>query len=696
MVDQAVHDMDALPSKACPGDQTIAMLTLHPEYIAKSYHPGALLRAAEIEPVGSRPSRVKPDKWKKKRDPEETITTDLFVAGTRAAFRKLRNTLADEHVQIVSEKDLITLEQFRLMQPEDRVLPIPSNLKEPLLEVVLHATPERNWIIDGFTEFLGDFDADPDMDRMFFAGGLCFMPLRAHREALSEIARFSFIRAIRVMPKLRRLQPIARAIVRKNASCALPTSAPLDPDLRVAVLDGGLPDQHPFGAWVQTRDLDGIGNPVPQYQDHGAAVTSAVLFGSIPDDGQAPQPYAAVDHFRVLDDKSNQDPVELYDVLHRVLAALQSGQYLFANLSIGPDLPIEDNEVHGWTAALDELLSDGTKLMTIAAGNTGELDELSGNARVQVPADCVNALAVGACDSAGDQWSRASYSSLGPGRSPGIVKPDVLAFGGSDSESFQVVDASRPSRVLGTSGTSFASPATLRMALAIRAHFGSRISPLALKALVVHASEEHATLDRKYVGWGRIPDDIDSYVVCPDGTARVLYQGELTPSQYIRAQIPLPNKALTGNVTLRATFTFATDTDPQDPGNYTRSGLDIVFRPHDGKYDKETGQIKTRSFFQLKDFSTESELRHHAHKWETALHKQVSLRGSSLKNPVFDIHYNARESGAPTKTASKIRYALVVTVVARKVPDIYNEIVQRYPTQLRPLTPVIQIPIRAT
>jgi hypothetical protein len=75
-----------------------------------------------------------------------------------------------------------------------------------------------------------------------------------------------------------------------------------------------------------------------------------------------------------------------------------SRQYQFINLSLGPDLPIEDTEVHAWTSVIDDLLSDGETLMTVAVGNNGEMDRESGNARIQVPSDCVNALAVGACD----------------------------------------------------------------------------------------------------------------------------------------------------------------------------------------------------------------------------------------------------------------------------------------------------------
>ncbi|WP_139157512.1 hypothetical protein, partial [Enterobacter hormaechei] len=69
------------------------------------------------------------------------------------------------------------------------------------------------------------------------------------------------------------------------------------------------------------------------------------------------------------------------------------------NLSLGPNLPIEDSEVHAWTSVIDDLLSDGETLMTIAVGNNGEMDKESGNARIQVPADSVNGLSIGAANS---------------------------------------------------------------------------------------------------------------------------------------------------------------------------------------------------------------------------------------------------------------------------------------------------------
>jgi hypothetical protein len=200
-----------------------------------------------------------------------------------------------------------------------------------------------------------------------------------------------------------------------------------------------------------------------------------------------------------------------------------------------------------------------------------------------------------------------------------------------------------------------------------------------------------------------LPNQVENFIVCPDGTARIVYQGELSPAQFLRAQIPMPERPMKGKVRIRATFCYATRTDPQDPGNYTRSGLDIRFRPHDQRFTRRdqadsagAPQPDTKQFFQLRDFSSETELRRDAHKWETTLHREKSFLPKSLHNPVFDIHYLAREGGAATMTAQKIRYALILSVSAPHTADLYNEILRRYATALVPLRPVIEIPLRLT
>lgn len=130
---------------------------------------------------------------------------------------------------------------------------------------------------------------------------------------------------------------------------------------------------------------------------------------------KAPRPFSYVDHYRVLDEKvEGEDPYELYRTLSHLEDILLSRQYEFMNLSLGPDLPIDDDEIHPWTSLIDTYLADGETFLTIAAGNNGERNREHKLNRVQVPSDCVNALSVGAINRVESDWKRATYSAVGP------------------------------------------------------------------------------------------------------------------------------------------------------------------------------------------------------------------------------------------------------------------------------------------
>jgi hypothetical protein len=700
-VKSTAQEIAALPEEVCPGDQSVALVTLHPTYLAKTYYPADLLKAYGLETVGSRSREVAPEKWTRKKPPESAVTSELFVAGPRRRFQQFAGDIDRLQEANPGAGDLIKIEDFRVQPAEEKLKPFQSDDKEPLLEVVLHAQPiaEDAFILQGFEAFVETLDLTLNLDkRRFFAEGLCFLPLRVPRELAAEVVKFSFLRLAREMPRLRQFRPVARATPGFSPfACKLPTQGPIDRDIRVAVFDGGVKSDGKLDPWVSRKKTKGLGDPVPEFQNHGTAVTSALLFGPLHDGVTAERPYASVDHYRVLDvNTQNDDQFELYSVLERIQDILDSRpKYDFINLSLGPDLPIEDNDVHAWTAVLDQLFADGLTLPAIAVGNSGERDWPSGLARIQTPADCVNALAVGGCDRTGAVWRRAPYSSIGPGRSPGIMKPDGLAFGGSTREPYWVLNAENPGAAMPITGTSFAAPTALRTAIGLRAHFGKLLSPLAIKALLLHGCDDGGH-DKAEVGWGRIPADVDAIVMTDEYTAHIVYQGELRPASWVRMQVPIPTETMNGMVVLLATFCFASATDPQDPLNYTRSGLEVRFRPHDKKRkDPKQQHADSSHFFQAKDvFVDESDLRADAHKWETTLHKRRSMRGAGLRNPVFDVHYNARIGGRNAKGADKIPYALVLTVHSAKTKELYNKIVQRYRTILEPLRPVVAIPIR--
>ena len=519
--------------------------------------------------------------------------------------------------------------------------------------------------------------------------------LDAPAELAEKIARFTPVRALRQMPKLRMMRPNLRTSRVPTPATRLPVGEPIDPSIRAAIFDGGVPKGHPLGTWAKPIDPAGVGATKPAFQGHGVAVTSAFLFGHINPTKTIGRPYAPVDHYRVFDTSTlNENPYELYDVLGRIDNVLVEKDYDFINLSVGPQLPIEDDDVHAWTAVLDERLSRGTTLATIAVGNDGDGDAAAGLNRIQVPADCVNGLSVGACDSPETPWQRCTYSSVGPGRSPGLVKPDLVEFGGCLQRPFIVVGEKGMYALKATEGTSFSAPSVLRLATGVRAHFGDSLSTLALRALLIHTTEpcEYACED---VGRGRIARSVQDIVLCADDTIRVVYQGKISPARYIRALIPVPSGTIPGRVSITATLCYATEVDPHHPGNYTRAGLEVAFRPHDQKR-RNTKQIhaNTKSFFgKAQKGLLEEELRRDAWKWENCLHGTVTFQGRSLRGPVFDIHYSARLGGRNFAPDKELAYALVVSVQAKKFSDLYDTVVRKYATLIQPLRPVVDIPI---
>lgn len=695
---------DLLPQSACPGDAVVAAITLHPRYLAKSYYPDRLFADAQFEAVGSRPVEVTPEQIGRRESRNGEVievrehggaalpSTEIFVATTRANLRRWSGHLLGDQELSEGEADVIKIESLRLPQPSDRLRVSAEPDERVAIEVVLHSN--RPDIVEAFRAYSESIGIEVDITRRLDVAGASFVPLMATGETLEPLAEFAFLRTARAIPRLRDLTVESVARSTDARVLLLPDGPAVDPNLRVAVFDGGVPRGSCLEQWVDSYEFRDLGAESPKLLDHGQAVTSALLFGSIDPDREIQRPYAHVDHYRVLDNTSgNSDPFELYDVLRRIEGVLRTKRYQFFSLSIGPDIPIEDDEIHSWTSVLDSALADGDMLGTVAVGNNGELDRASGIARVEPPSDCVNAMAVGAANRAGADWTRAPYSAVGPGRSPGLVKPDVLAFGGSAAEPF--VFAGIDSITSYTQGTSFASPSVLRLGLGVRATFGSRVSPLAIKALLVHTAETHPDLDITECGWGRVVPDLGRIITCSDGEARVLYEGELTPAKFIRARIPVPPGLPNGRIRLTATLCFASEVDPQDPGNYTRCGLGVTFRPHAVRIAQgsKTGLAETKPFFGQSDFSPERDLRLDAHKWETVLNASKRMLTSSVHEPVFDIHYNAREAGHAYRLAPKIRYAMVVTVAMRKRPELYDDVLAHYPVELQALVPVIEIPI---
>jgi hypothetical protein len=471
--------------------------------------------------------------------------------------------------------------------------------------------------------------------------------------------------------------------------------------VKAVVFDGGIPalSRAAISRWVNYIEPAGIGPAVTELENHGLAVTSALLFGNAELGNPLETPLCSVDHVRVLDNATGANgDVMCLEVLDRILNHLDANpNYEFINISLGPHLPVGDDDVTEWTAALDDRFAAGRAVATVATGNDGEADATLRLNRIQPPSDGVNVLSVGSATSNGAAWRRSDYSCIGPGRTPGFVKPDGLIFGGMASEPFNVLDAALS--LSGVQGTSVASPLALRACTSVKVQLGTSLSPLAIRALMVHRAvpDNH---DRTEVGWGRFEGDLERLITCDDDEALVVYQGILPVGEHLRADVPMPDFAMKGMVNLTATLVIAPEVDPEFPGAYTRSGLEVSFRPHSDKYTeypdgKVSTHPKTRSFFSAANLygPDESSMREAMYKWEPCLRHTERLRASSLKEPCFDIYYHHRQGGRAANLPQPIPYALIVSLKSPKNPELYNGTVRAYSNVLVALRPRIRITV---
>lgn len=689
-----------LPPPVTPDGQVVAVIRLHPAALSRSAFPDALMRRAGLRLLGSKPARHRPEAGRGHDAPEGLPVTDLFVAATRQAFRGASQLLMDQQRLIEADpvsEDFQSIEELRLMRPQDRVKPgIAGKVDD--LELVLHynATMDRKWR-SSFTRYAESVGVSLDAGLEFQRRDLLFLTASASRKAAEDLALFTFVRAIRPLPEPRPLER-PKVIRAAGAKVYLPQVGAVDPKCRMAIFDGGLPPDHPFQPWaraIEPLPQHSIGLALPDLQAHGIAVTSAALFGPLELGKTAAQPYCTVDHFRVLGANTGGKK-GLYRALGLIDEVLDQSHYDLISLSIGPPEIIDDDRVSAWTTLLDDYLGLRNCLGLVAVGNNGE--EVDPDSRVMPPSDSVNALGVGSCTHANEGvWTRAPYSAKGPGRSPGLIKPDVVYFGGTQQRPF--LFAGTNGQVLQEMGTSFSTPSLARMAAGLKAHFGSSLSTTAIKALLVHCAENggHSPLE---VGFGRVPDIMENLTICPAGTARVVYQGKLRPGGMLRAPLTIPAK-LAGDVLITATACYSCQTDPNTPGDYTRAALDFYFRPNSTRHrvDKnKPGKVSkhaaTASLFSMHDHMQEHERRIAGQKWNTVMHSELTKRATAMHQPAIDIHYVARAPGLSSTpgNAPELNYALVISIYRKASPNLYEEVLAEFP-QLLTIQPVLELPI---
>lgn len=667
-----IHEIVSKPEEECAKGEVVVKIIQHPSYLAKSYYPKKFFAKYEMHDLGSKSVYVSPEKWAVKKHPEKALTSCIYLSASKKSYLKFLDALYRGELDTPSLDAIRTFECISIFKPQEKIKYIEQGNNKLNLEVVLHASVKDVSTITAFEKYLKGLGGFTHKEKIKTVGGLSFLPVSLEQGKEAKLADFSHLRVLRSIPKLRINKP---DVIRNTLAVSprLPKFEVLNSDFKVCLFDGGIGKNHLLHDWIEELIPEGVSGSHPDYLSHGGEVCSAYLFGPYDSEkGELEQPYTNVDIVRVVSPEDN-DP-DLFDVLGRIEAVLKDQKYKYINLSLGPRLPIDDDEVHVWTSLIDNYLQNGSCLATVAIGNDGDLN--GENARIQPPSDMVNSLAVGSADSIGERWNRSEYSCIGPGRSPGLVKPDGVIFGGSAEELFPVYSP-QINKVIGTMGTSFAAPFALRVAAGVDAITNLQLRASTIKALMIHTAESNQC-DMKEVGWGRFLSNPEEVVQCLDDEATIIFQGELKVSESLRIPVPIPNGLNCNWVHLKATFCINCQVDPEHPLHYTRGGVIVTFRPNSSRTKGGKQHAETRSFFSCENlYSSEQSLREDAHKWETTISRGQRFKRATLSHPVFDVKYHAREKGSATlENAEPISYSLVLSIRAEGDSNLYNKVLQ--------------------
>lgn len=654
-----------------PRGEVTAKIVLHPAYLAKSYFPATILRDSGLTILGSRPVNINP-RISKKVIEKPQVTASIFVSGTADNYLAMNTNLLKVTTPIKQQQQFSRIELIDNFLPNEKIRLTAETKWPEYVHVTIHATEADSDILTSFKELVERLGGSI-LERGFrFVPGLTFVAVRVPQHNILELAKFTRVRLMRSLPEIQGDWKQYSSITKNYANIQIPTAQPTT-TLKTAIFDGGIGNL--FSGHATEIAESKLGQSSNHDLSHGINVTSAFLYGPVNHANKTlPPPFCKVDHHRVL--PTTQSPELALDVLDRILTALRSAKisgtpYRFANISLGPIATFFDDDVHEWTSRLDTELADGRTLCTVAVGNNGLMDGELG--KIQPPGDAVNVFAIGAANSNKKKWDKAPYSAIGPGRSPGYVKPDVVAFGGSDNEPVAIFNP-LVGEVVEVSGTSFASPLALRVAVGADILSKSVFEPITIQALMINSTEfSSRSHSREHVGWGRVAlNPEDTLYTSPD-VVRIVYQGITRPGHPQKAPIPIPKGLPTGaKIIIGATFCYRAPVDSAHAINYTRAGLWV--RAY--KAPK-----KPIPLFGSSMYKTEAELRKDAMRWDTVLNAKRTVDAKDMIDPYFHINYQVRDEGEAIRPEDSVPmpYALVVTIEVPGVNDLLDRVQTDFP-----------------
>ncbi|MFI5201849.1 MAG: S8 family serine peptidase, partial [Candidatus Kapaibacterium sp.] len=378
-----------------------------------------------------------------------------------------------------------------------------------------------------------------------------------------------------------------------------------------------------------------------------------------------PTPDVSVVSIRVLPttDPNDIDLYESIDIIEKAVPARQDVKWW--NLSFGPEGPVLDDEISRFTYALDLLAVNYRVAFCVAVGNDGDSeDDLA--RRIQAPSDIVNGFGVGAFTLKEGVTVHAPYSCKGPGREPGKIKPDLVAFGGCEDFPMHLVSLEPGKKIL-AHGTSFPSPVVTARGAITTDRF-DRGSTLLSRVLLVHSAKHPDGSPDDFLGHGIVPE-IDDILFCGQNHVTIVSQNTISDKQYARIPIFIPKKLRDySKAKISWTIGVLSPIDSRNPSDYTSCCIEDWLYPHSERYtfrppkgvkgspvnlllseqrvEELLNEGWTKSEHPVSATSKyaipERDLRSDSYKWETIVKKFAGKLEDSLHDPYLIVHADPR------------------------------------------------------
>lgn len=682
-------------------EDKVVCIRLEPKFEAKSYVPISIINAMNDNSsalVGGR-------KYSIVENDDELFAKLYFVRTTDTGLRHLLETLQNGTKDSIEQwrQQVQSINTINLLHPEEKIMGFSSSWEEGTVEFVLHPLPE--YTENEISLFFETSGIDATKARVkTYEDGITFISADCSLENMQRIKDYNPLRAAHPMGTI----SITQIRGMKGSSCPSVYPSTQIPDIHVGVFDGGADDTLPILKKYVTA-IDATSEPSDDAcVSHGSGVCSAILYGNLAGlngkDVLEP-PCALIDCYRVLPLQNKKD-FDLYEVIDLIESIVPNSPHTkLYNLSMGPKGAIVDDSISRFTYALDKLTyevaqDDINPLFVVAVGNDGELPPLYN--RIQSPSDLVNGLGIGSFTyNCNGEKTVSSYSCVGPGREGGKTKPDLLEFGGSIEHPFIIPDLDHLS-LCATAGTSFSAPVVTGKIGKLLAMSDS-ISPHLARALLIHNAQFIDGIPRNKQGFGLCPDNVADLLECRDNFVTVMYSGTIIPTQFLQLPVFAPRiNEMHGNVTI--SWTIATVVAPysNDPDAYTNNCIEDVFYPHSmiytfskqGQSSQKINLLDPAKIPMIRNLIDtgyrqssmpvshpakvsweEADLRAVDLKWDTIIHKELTMRSSSLFDPSLTIHALGR-NGFENES---IRYYVIVTINAPRYDGrLYDAILQNY------------------